>query len=362
MRLNSCLIAMALLAGSAQAQYFRMEYFSEYANNANVENAASASDPDAGKWTYKENTSGSKSPVVVASPLSYSNYIASGKGKAMEFTPSSGAQRNTVFCLSREPMPYPCQPYGTFVEGSNVFYTAFLLDLSATTTADIQEIFSWYQLSSAAGRGVLSYKLSSDKTKVAFTFAKKDDVSSPEWSANYTKSSVFLIVVKYTHICLNERNLGHGSFEVFINPNPLKSESENSTSSIKMVSYGDNTGYDMDLRYLSFRQSGATDMKISGLRIANTFEKVLRGPDTPAGIDGIDKAAGALLFSVSEDVITPLEALNGRLSIWDADVRKMRSYELDGQQAIQTNLQAGVYLLVFENDSGEQRVQKIIIR
>jgi hypothetical protein len=350
---------MALLAGSAQAQYLRTEYFSEYANNANVENAAIASDPDAGKWTYTENTSGSKSPVVVASPLSYSNYIGSGKGKAMEFTPSSGAQRNTVFCLTREPLPYPCQPYGGFVEGSNVFYTAFLLDLSTTTTADIQEIFSWYQLSSEAGRGVLSYKLSSDKTKVAFTFTKKDNVSSPEWSANYSKSSVFLIVVKYTHVCVNERNLGHSSFELFINPDPLKSESE--SQSVKMVSYGDNTSYDMDLQYLSFRQSGATNMKISGLRIANSFTQVLRGPDT-SGIDGINTAADAPLFTVSEDVIQPLEVLNGRLTVWDAAVRQVRTYELVGQNAIQTNLSSGVYLLVFENQMGEQHIQKVIIR
>jgi hypothetical protein len=355
------LLVLALWTVSAQAQYFRTEYFTDYANNANVENAANASDPDAGKWTYKENTSGSKSPVVVTNPLSYSNYIASGKGKAMQFTASSNTQRNTVFCLSREPLPYPCQPYGKFTEGSNVFYTAFLLDLNATTTTDIQEIFSCYQLSTATGRGVLSYKLSSDKTKVAFTFQKKDEGSSPEWSANFNKSQVFLIVVKYTHICMNERNLGHGSFEVFINPNPLKSESENSGSSIRMVSYGNNTGYDTDLRYLSFRQSGSTNMKISGIRISNTWTQVLRGPDTATGIDGFD-VAETPLFTVSRDVIIPSAPINnGRLSVWDANVRQVRSYELNGQTVLSTHLAAGVYLLIFEDEAGKQRAQKVII-
>jgi hypothetical protein len=332
------------------------EDFSGHNTGSAVENATNSANPEAGKWVSVKESAGSAVPTVVNEQLAYGNYIYSSRGKTMQFSPTASGAANTVLCLSHAHLPYPCQPEGGFIDGSNEFYTAFILDLSATSTADVQEIFSYYQLSSGVRRGSLFYKLSSDKKSVLFSLQKNPANPSTSWTKSYDLSKPFLIVVKYGHVCINEKNLGHAEFELYVNPNPLKTEEEN--SALKISASGNESGYDTDMRYINFRQSGKTSMKTGGIRIANSFSQVVRGPDSGLTVDNPPEAS--LVFHAKGKTLFPGKPLEGELSVYDVSSRLLRTYNMQGESAIETNLGPGVYILLYKG-SEAQYMQKILI-
>lgn len=352
----SCLIIVFISSVEGFAQFFLAEDFSRHDNGASVANAADVTNPDTGEWICVQE-SGDIVPTVVADQLSYNDYIYSARGKTLSFVPASNRISAGVYCLSQTHLPYPCQPEGGFVDGSNEFYVAFMLNVNGTTTGDVQEIFSFYQLSSGQRRGSLFFRLSPDKTKVAFSFQKRPDEPSTVWTQEYDKSRTLLLVVKYSHVCINEKNLGHSEFELFINPNPLKSEDENILT--RTSAYGNDSGYDTDLRYISFRQSGETNMKVAGIRIANSFEKVLCGPDDNTSIPVLPH--GKLLFYAERKTLFPQQEMNGKLTIYDLSSRCLQAYDVQGKEPVSTTLEQGVYILYYEND-GDTFVQKVLIR
>ena len=356
MQLNIYIIFLLLLSSAnISAQFLLAEDFSGHEIGDPVENAINNTNPDVGEWIFVQETSGSTVPVVVNDQLSYSDYIYSARGKTMYTIPTDGIG-NTVFCLSRTHLPYPCQPQGGFVDGSNEFYAAFIMDLSNTTSSDVQEIFSFFQTGSKIRRGCIFYKLSSDKKTIAFSFQKKAEAASSYWTKYYDKTKPFLVVVKYSHVCINEKNLGHSEFEMFINPNPKKTEAENST--LKINAFGNETGYDTDLRYINFRQSGQTSMKVAGIRIANSFEQVLVGPDYNS--IGSNVTGNSLLFDVKRNILYPNNDLNGKLSIYDINALPTRSYNAQGGEPVKTDLGPGAYIIMYEED-GNKYIQKILI-
>ena len=337
------------------AQFILTEDFSGHNVGNAVENAQNIADPNVGEWLFVEETAGSTVPSIISQQLTFANYKLSANGKTMNTVPTDG-KGDIVFCLSNAHLPYPCQPEGNFVEGSNEFYTAFLLDLSQTTTGEIQEVFSYYQLGTGVRRGSIFYKLSSDKNFVTFSFQKNPDQPSTSWTKNYDKSKTFLLVVKYAHVCINEKNLGHGEFELFVNPNPLNTENEN--SSLSVYAFGNNQGFDMDMRYISFRQSGQTTMSVAGIKITNSFEEAMNGINT--GI--INSNNTDLLFFNVGDKIFPNKATYGKLSIFDISSRLAGSFNIQAKESVETNLSSGIYLLYYEATGGKIYTQKLFIR
>lgn len=356
MRSVSYIIILFLLLISftnVKAQFLLTEDFSGHQSGSAVQNAAEPGNPDKGEWV----STGNAIPDVVSEQLTYADYIFSGRGRTLSFNPLVNSESENVFCLSRTHLPYPCQPEGGFTDGSNEFYTAFMLNLNATNADDIQEVFSCYELSSGVRRGSIFYKLSSDKNTVAFSFQKKPESPSSSWTQYYDKSQTFLMVVKYSHVCINEKNLGHSEFQLFINPNSVKSEEENKASMVS--AYGNDSGYDTDLRFVDFRQSGMTNMKIAGIRVANSFEKVLRGPDGPS--ETFSTQVPEFLFYTIGKTLFPGKALNGNLKVYDIGSCLLRDYEAHGVEPIRTNLESGVYILLYK-ENGEEFIQKIFIK
>jgi len=99
-------------------------------------------------------------------------------------------------------------------------------------------------------------------------------------------------------------------------------------------------------------------MKIAGIRIANSFEQVLRGPDNTAvsvlpGEKPIFQAEGKTLF--------PQQNMNGKLTIYDLSSRYLQSYIVQGRKPVETGLQQGFYILSYD-ENGYTFVQKILIR
>jgi hypothetical protein len=352
------LVCSAACTTTLRAQFLMTEYFARHAANAPVENAADPTAPAAGEWTYTAETDNGSSPTVVDRALTYAGYSASGQGRAMLFTaPSTHPRRNTALCLATRPLPYPCQPQGGFTEGSNVFYTAFLLDLSATTTQEVQEIFAYYQLSTGGRRGCVMYQLSSDKKSAKFSILKKNEESLPAltWTPYVLLSKPILLVVKYTHVCIDERSFGHASFALFVNPDPTATEAANAAT--RLDAYGNAYGYDTDLRYIAFRQSGRTEMTIGGIRVANSFEDALTGTGQSTALADV-QPDGIAVFGKN---LLPAGDAHGQAFIYDVHARLLRSYAIAGQTPIDTGLDAGIYLLKYQTREREY-TRKIFIK
>jgi len=346
---------MMLFSGNISAQFFFAEDFSGYTTGSNVENAINPNNPDVGEWVSVQESAGNIQAVIVDEQLTYTDYVYSGRGKAMRFNPSTTGTYNTVLCLSRNHLPYPCQPEGNFIDGSNEFYTAFMLDMNEAAFADVQEIFSHYQLSTGTKRGRIFCKLSTDKKSVAFSLLKKED-SPASWTSYFDKTKTILLVVKYSHVCINEKNLGHAEFELFINPNPNKTEDENNSSKISATDNA--SGYDTDLRYVNFRHSGQTSMKVAGIRIANSFEQVLKD----SGDTGItDFSETDIMLYVKRNTLFLNKHTNGKLFIYDVNAQLLRSYNIQGQKSIKTDLKPGAYVVLYNESENKKHVQKILI-
>jgi hypothetical protein len=356
----AALLLAATMLAPLRAQFLLTEYFDGRTVGAADENASNPASPAVGQWTGSNDAGTGSSPTVVSQPLVYAGYSASGRGHAMQFTSvSAHPQRNTALCLSVDPLPYPCQPQGGFIAGSNVFYTAFLLDLSATTTTEMQEIFAYYRHSTVDRRGCVLYQLSSDKKSARFSILKRNEPTIPAltWTAYHLISKPILLVVKYTHVCIDERSFGHASFRLFVNPDPAKTEAANSAAGLD--AYGNDYGYDADLRYVAFRQSGRTDMKAGSIRISNSFQETLTGTGTGTAID-LPATDGGL--SVYGNSIIPTGAASGQVWIYDVNATLLRTYRLSPGTPVSTGLETGIYLLRYRSLEGEQLTRKIYIR
>lgn len=356
MRYNICILFLLLPFIRVSAQYLLTEDFSGFQIGNSVQNAVDPTNLNTGEWISVNESSGSSIPTIIGEPLTFADYGYSGRGKTLSFVSEANGTSDNLLCLSRMHLPYPCQPEGEFIDGSNEFYTAFMINLSATESPIVQEIFSYYELSSNTRRGCVFYKLSADKSKVSFSFQKRPDVPSSQWTKEYDKSKTMLLVVKYGHVCVNEKNLGHAEFELFINPNPLKTEEEN--NSVKIYAHGNDSGYDTDLRYVNFRQSGHTAMKIAGICIANSYRQVFFGSES--SLENLPPGDTLELAVVGKTVFFNKE-MAGKLSIYDINSRLVRSYDMQGKMSIKTNLEPGIYILIYK-ESGENRIQTISIQ
>jgi hypothetical protein len=203
----------------------------------------------------------------------------------------------------------------------------------------------------------LLYQLSSDKKSAKFCLLKRNEESIPAlaWTSYHLISKPILIVVKYTHVCIDERSFGHAAFTLFVNPDPAKTEAANSAAA--MDAYGNDYGYDTDLRYIAFRQSGRTNMKIGGIRISNSFVQTLTGTDTntSARTPVVNQ-----VLSVYGKYIIPSGNTNGQAFIYNVNGTLLRSYHISGGTAVHTGLDAGVYLLKYQTREREY-IQKILI-
>lgn len=278
LRLITILSALLTAFSGLQAQVLLREYF-DYVPNTPVEGQ--------GGWAVSTKSSsvsasspedGGQSPLVVSQSLQYRFYDGSETGKVMRL---DNSQQGVVTGSRNTVVPYVT----TDLAVGDVVYTAFLANYAGTGNTTGKEVFSYFKQgaapnSSTTSRGRIQIKVAGGKQCFGI---RKSDQTITEWSAETDLGQTVLLVVKY----VNRSNSSSGAndeFYLFVNPDPSKTEAENSGCMLAAV--GNNTGGGANMKHLSFRQTKLT-ASYAGLRVARTWdEAVLYRPDYDTTVYG----------------------------------------------------------------------------
>ncbi len=357
------LLSILLLTTNANSQTILKENFTTFNAGEAIEDPTPPEDllnPAFGLWTKSSTVTGETiSPVAKDTVLTYSGYASSGTGKVMEINyvdqgsdGSSSFKRGTALCFTGTNLPAPTDE--GFVTGSNLIYTAYLLNLSKhSKTTSQQEIFNYHKLSST-NRGRVYFKFTDDgaggiSNNIIFGLRGNSETIS-NWSQPILYTTTVLLVVKYTNI--SNTSESNDEFELFVNPDPTKTEAEN--SSVKLSATGTASG----LRLINFVMEGKRKMYIGGIRVASTFYDAVNQLST---MDTENILIPKSQFYAKDKTIYSNMPLEGSLQIIGTTGAVYARYELNNENCIKTNLVNGVYILQFTNSKGEKTNQKIIL-
>lgn len=242
-----------------------------------------------GSWAVSTATAdqGGKSPIVSDVTLNYTNYGGSGEGFALALDSvqqeiSGDLKRNTVMAFSNDALPKE--------EGSNVVYTAFMINLSEMGSTSGKEIFTYLKQGAADGdnttmRGRVQVRI--EKEKMVFAI-RKNNQEITQWSDSVEKAETALLVVKY----INKSTSSSGDadeFYLYVNPDLSKTEAEN--SALMQAAAGNEEGGGADLRYICFRQIKVNAL-VGGIRVAKTWEDALSYTEEGGGGEAVESVSG----------------------------------------------------------------------
>lgn len=268
-----------------KAQILLEESFLKYNNRDEVENASDNLNMKVGEWGVSGFTANEgKSPIVLDQVLEYPGYPLSGKGKVLSInvndqstTDNSNPSRTTVLRFTEDALPLPADP--VFKPGSNIVYTSFLVNFSDYKTEKAYETFDIFTYFKQGGdgtimRGKVVVNIDNERQRVRFSI-RKNNQTITEWSKPMSIKKTALLVVKYTNAGVYASGAAD-NFELFVNPDPKKDEVGNGSTKIEAI--GNNEEGGTDLRYICFRlmKNKKTVMKIGGIRIAQSFEDLMK--------------------------------------------------------------------------------------
>ena len=274
-----------------------------------------------GAWTLTTATAdqGGQSPIIADTTLAYAGY-GCGEGKALALDSAAQAisgdlKRNTLMGFAK----------GKLNEGDTV-YTAMLVNLSAMNSTSGKELFAYIKQGAADGdnttmRGRVVVKIAKDKMVFGI---KKNNQEITQWSDSLNKAQTALLVVKYVNMS-SSSSAANDEFYLYVNPDPSKSEAEN--SALLLEAAGNAEGGGADLRYIAFRQMKINAL-VDGIRVAKNWTKALNYQAPEPGDGGEGGEGGEAL----DDVQTRLQGAkifrNGQLLI----LRGGNVYTVTGQQ------------------------------
>ena len=228
-------------------------------------------------WVVSTSTAdqGGISPVVADTLLTYAGYGNSAEGQSMVLDSvaqgiSGDLKRNTVLPFTLDKVSVDA--------GSNVVYTAFLVNLSTMGSTSGKELFGYLKQGAENGanttmRGRVQVKI--EKNKMVFGI-RKNSQEITQWSDSLDKNETALLVVKYINNSTSSSNTAD-EFFLYVNPDASKSEAEN--SALMQVAVGNDVDGGADLRAICFRQM-KLNAYVGGIRVAKTWEDALNNADT----------------------------------------------------------------------------------
>ena len=243
-----------------------------------------------GGWVVSTATAdqGGKSPLVGDTTLTYAGHGVTEGGLSMVLDSvqqeiSGELKRNTVWPFSADAISKE--------DGSNVVYTAFMINLSEMNSTSGKDIFTYLKQGAEAGtnttmRGRVQVKI--EKDKMVFGIRKNSETIT-QWSDSIEKAETALLVIKY----VNKSTSSSGDadeFYMYVNPDLSKTEAENNAK--LQVADGNEDGGGADLRYICFRQMKLNAI-VSGIRVAKTWEAALNYVEVSDGpAQGIEDVQG----------------------------------------------------------------------
>ena len=282
-QLIAFLTLLYVAVSGLQAQVLLTDYFN-YPSGSSIEGQ--------GNWTVstKSSTVSSSSPedsgvspLVATQSLVYSGYDGSETDKVMRL---DNSQQNVQTGSRNTVVPFVTSDLAT----GDVVYTAFLANYDGMGPTSVKEVFSYFKQgasvnSSTTSRGRVQIRIADGKQSFGI---RKNDQTITQWSAETNVGTTVLLVVKYVNRSTSSSG-DNDEFYLYVNPDPSKSEAEN--SSCMLTADGNNVGGGANLKHLSFRQTKLT-ASYAGLRVAKTWSEAVLFRAKP---DPVDYPVGTLV-------------------------------------------------------------------
>ncbi len=237
-----------------------------------------------GAWYVckKSGENGGASPQIVAGSLNYSGYKGKSETAVAKLDPAIGATSADQRITTR----FVIDAAGDTAKYSEMkkVYVAFLVNVGADSKTSADRDFFDFEasLTSSSTRGRVFAKVS---TAGKVTFGISKNASTPTSFPEVDCGKTNLMVLVYTY---NESDpggaTGNDIIELFLNPDPLKTEAEQA-SSVKLTAADNTTVADYGASAgvaINLRQRGISAL-IGGIRLGSTWESVVEGQGSDDG-------------------------------------------------------------------------------
>lgn len=257
------IFSLLSLTVPSMAQLLKTEYF-DYTVDRDLEGNDS--------WTVSTRSGDNygKSPIVLSKNLVYPYYAGSNQGKVAYFNSGTDFQNvsgktddqnntRTTFINFTETNPAV----------NDVIYTAFLANFSEQGGTSGKELFVYNK--DNTNRGRVWIKVADKKVQFTISKSKKiSDISTPTLlpATPISRDETVLLVVKYINKS-GSSSSNNDEFYLYVNPDPMKSESEN--SSCMITAPDNNEGGGANIVRVGFRQTQNVTASYAGMRIAKTW-------------------------------------------------------------------------------------------
>lgn len=204
------------------------------------------------------------SPLAVA-PLSYGNYVESGKSNAFEMLMLPGTANSTSRITG-----FSLTDKGTYKTGA--YYLAFMVNVSSsmwTNHANAKGFIMFNGSHTSAFRRVVCYVNKINATKLNFGLLEADaDYSNDDSQVIFSEKE---LAFETTHLLVLKYDFSTRRADLFVNP-PIQETEPESDVFINNVLEDFNTA---GIRAITVRQRRNNSQKIGGLRFSDTWKGVM---------------------------------------------------------------------------------------
>jgi len=281
--LSACVLCLGF--ATANAQLVQDDFMSGLNIGDNAEayeyqladSAIATRNPKVGQWnrTIKTTDQGGSSPKVVA-PLTYSGYVDSGKDNAMALIKSTTTRVSGYVMVDDN-------SYST-----ETYYTAFLVKptlVGSGYTGDGQDFFcldGHTFVNNQRARIFIKRGPTDSSSNRTFTIGLSESGASGAFlydDVEFPIGTTVLVVLAYSY--------ENGKVALYVNPDPAKTEAEQSTP----LSYNISNGISASngIRTLAVKQRSNFEVEIGHFRFAKSWSSTLSNESTSIGDNQSDK-------------------------------------------------------------------------
>jgi hypothetical protein len=334
------LFTILCMAGVMQAQLQFIEYFEDYADGDDLQTSSTLSETEwylCLKADYQGGTE-SSSPIISSTPLTYTDYIASGVGKSVVL---SSADADDDRITTR-------RVYNEAI--TDKLYAAFLVNVESAKTS-LNDFFTWESSTSsnfARGRVYVS------ATEGDVTFGISKNSSTVNSVSGYALNTTYLMVLEYDKVG-SEDDGNDDVVRIYINPDMSLTSTENTS----IANTDTNTDYDSGNTTLAINlRQNKVGVTISGIRVSTNWEGLWSGTTGILDSPSYDE----LSLLVYDNYITNNETQAGQLTMYNLAGNTCLNQTIDASETITVNLAKGVYVVKFKGNDGSVKTTKAFIR
>ena len=200
---------------------------------------------------------------------------------------------------------------------------------------------------------ILSLIISVERSaSLAFAVSKNSSADIAEGEVIAGGVEVYhLLVLKY-EVVEGESN---DIVSLYINPDPALAE-DDASQVMPLVNIDNKSDYNEDSQIkINLRQRGV-GAKVGGIRVGRVWEHVLQG-DPSVGIEESAQKSANSIYAYENAIIT---STSGTVEVFDITGRKVMTEITNGR--VETSLSSGIYLVRFEDYTGNVTSSKVFLK